>query len=345
MKTFIFGAGASVHAGYPLATQLRLDMERWAKTNYSEDHRFREAVRSMHDAFGPEPFESVLTLLNERIELLSTIETRTDQETIEKFHSFQLRDTVKEMLCEFFDSLREQPADLYSIFANDILEPEDSVITLNYDLLLERKAKRAGKWSVGTGYGFEIPGFEDSPCKILKLHGSTNWCGELFQGFLGGIVQSNLPSLGYRPGIPKAEFDFLGYENASDPEYHEGKVKIRAFILPAANKQFFVNASDGRQWKEFWDSLWSQAGHALKRSEEVYLIGYSIPENDSRVRELIRSEVRSDVPVKICCHSGTDDIVRSLRELGKNAQSAEHPTFERLMASMKNCSAASGASQ
>jgi hypothetical protein len=219
------------------------------------------------------------------------------------------------------------------LFANGFLVEGDAVVTLNYDMAIDRELRRSGKWSIGNGYGFEVNSarFGESPCKLLKLHGSTNWRGEPFQG-MEGFGQINSSPLGERPVIDSSEFEYLGYPNGSDPKCHDGRVRIESLIMPTAEKRFYNQTSSGREWEAFWDSLWAQAAESLYDSEEIYLIGYSVPEYDTRARELLRQKIRADIPVRVCCHSGTDDVVRSLKSLGiRGAEPARKPTFEGLM--------------
>ena len=141
--------------------------------------------------------------------------------------------------------------------------------------------------------------------------------------------QTDFPPMGERPIIQKAEFDYLGYENGSDPQCHDGRVRIESLIMPTATKKFFLDTSAGREWEGFWDSIWSQAATALKTSDEVYLIGYSIPEYDTRARELIRSKVRPHIPINVCCHDATAGVIKSLTNLGHaGACSTGQHTFE-----------------
>lgn len=69
-----------------------------------------------------------------------------------------------------------------------LLEPNDVVVTFNWDTLMDRALASAGDWSVDNGYGFwprsvyrndwvaptARAGEKDS-VKLLKLHGSSNW--------------------------------------------------------------------------------------------------------------------------------------------------------------------------
>jgi hypothetical protein len=67
------------------------------------------------------------------------------------------------------------------------IEPQDVIITFNWDTLMERALSETGRWRVDDGYGvkphsifrdgWEEPavGHPVSSPKIIKLHGSTNW--------------------------------------------------------------------------------------------------------------------------------------------------------------------------
>jgi hypothetical protein len=322
MRTFIFGAGASLHAGYPLASDLWGAMEGWARAVYPEDHPFVDAIDTMNAEFDfSKSFELVLTDLDDRIEPLLRENPKTTAGLTERVMLVIARNTIPIMIRSYFDAIRLAPATLYESFGNAMLAQGDAVITFNYDLALDRELRRAGKWSIGDGYGFSVPPFGKSLCKLFKLHGSTNWCAEPFGG-LTGFSQWDGPPLGERPVIRRSEFDYLGYENGSDRRCHKGPVQIDSMIMPTAKKRFFFDTSSGREWEGFWDSLWAQAATALSSSDEVYLIGYSIPAYDTRARDLIRSEIRPDVPIEVCCHDGTSSVVKTLREVGFGRASA-----------------------
>lgn len=339
MKTFVFGAGASVHAGYPLAANLWRAMEPWVSATFREGHDLRVAVDTMKAEFDlSRPFELVLTDLDTRIEPFLRTRPTPRELMWEKVKLVTLRHAVRSMIPLYFDSLRSQPAELYRVFAVAVLAPGDAMITFNYDLALDRELRRSGKWSIGDGYGFDIdsPAFGISPCKLFKLHGSTNWRGELFQGSLGsGQLSPEEWPLGQRPIIDPSEFEYLGYTNASDPLCHSGRVRIESIVMPTAQKRFYNETSIGREWEPFWNSLWVQAGEALRASNEVHLIGYSVPEFDTRAMELLATNISKNASVSVCCRSRTGDIVKSLKRLGiTQAEPAPAITFEGLASSV-----------
>src|SRR5258708_4809583 len=91
---------------------------------------------------------------------------------------------------EFFNSLRQMPLtgpDLYRWWARDQARDGDAILTFNYDLAVERALRTEALWEIGDGYGFPL-GVGITPTskvKVLKLHGSTNWLGMLFDGNMG----------------------------------------------------------------------------------------------------------------------------------------------------------------
>jgi hypothetical protein len=151
-------------------------------------------------------------------------------------------------------------------------------------------------------------------------------------------------SLGRRPIIDSSEFQFLDYDHASDPACHNGQARVESIIMPTANKRFFNQTSLGREWEGFWNTIWHQAGESLGDSSEVYLIGYSIPEYDSRARDLLAKRVSKTATVRVCCHNSTPGVVESLRHLvhlkATDIQADRATTFEGWVSTMGlDCSA------
>jgi hypothetical protein len=229
------------------------------------------------------------------------------------------------MVRNYFNSIRGNLAELYRFFAQDILTPQDAVITFNYDVSLDRELCRSGKWSVLTGYGFVIGQPTTSPsCKLLKLHGSTNWIAQLFGGLQGvGTISPDELLLGVRPVIPDPEMIYLDTDLV-DRGFRNGAYFAPSLIMPAANKKF-----GPPEWEDFWDSLWFQAEKAIAASNEVHIIGYSLPEHDNRARELLLRKMSCETEVSICCGSDTNKLVKRFCDSGfTNASAAADGTFE-----------------
>jgi hypothetical protein len=223
------------------------------------------------------------------------------------------------MIPEYFRSLRVRPSPLYEKLARTKVRPDDVVITFNYDLALERELKKAGLWEIGDGYGFSL-GLEAIPfsrVRVLKLHGSANWLEIPFQG-MTGFFQSSSPPLGSRPIILSGDFKFVGYpEGVRDPASPRGAPgAYPAIILPTLNKRFYEHTSYGRELEYFWNSLWASAERALRSSDEIVILGYSIPRADKKARELLLDKANRGAHIEVFCGQDTQAVCHAFSSNG-----------------------------
>src|SRR6266446_643800 len=208
MTTYVLGAGASFHAGYPLASNLGEAVRDWIYRTKSVKDDSRIHIDQLIELYGGVGnTEEILTDLDECLpgSRASTLPTHIRPYLLASF---------RESIREFFNDLRQRPAQLYKQLAHERVHPGDVIITFNYDLACERELRQAALWEIGDGYGFSLglDAFPPSPVKILKLHGSTNWMGLLFGGRTGFAQVSS--ALGLRPSLfCRPDFDFLGYSN------------------------------------------------------------------------------------------------------------------------------------
>lgn len=305
-RVFVLGAGASVHVGYPLTKDLGQKLMDWAEANVSRDSWWSPwPGRDQFENLGP---------LDDIEELVTQIEQTKKPGT--------LLAGLHEALCRFFDFFRVNEASFYQRFATSIVRTGDVIVSFNYDVSLDRELRRAQKWQIGDGYGFDLAvDLPTSPIKLLKLHGSTNWLDSLFGGARGDsliVSQSGSGVYGSRPIIRADEFNFLEYAGITDTKYMGGGVNREgSMVLPGSNKQFCVKTSTGREREDFWNSLWHQAAEALQAAEEVTIIGYSLPEADERAQKLLFDNVRhSKSLLTICCGNDSSKIGDRFAEAG-----------------------------
>jgi hypothetical protein len=166
MRVFVLGAGASVHAGYPLAAEMGNRLANWIRT-LPADHPHNEYLDQVVGTYGTlDNFESILADL-------MTCAPGSKAETLGLARPYVLGG-MEEAIREHFDVTRAASTPLYDQLAH-ILRPRDAVIAFNYDLGVERALRAAEIWDVRTGYGFVIEqSSQRSPVEVLKLHGSTN---------------------------------------------------------------------------------------------------------------------------------------------------------------------------
>jgi hypothetical protein len=323
MRVFILGAGASHHAGYPLAADLGRRLAAWI-TTLPPGHDYRAYLRQVAELYGGlDDFEAILGDL-------MTLRPGSPTLTLPPAFLPPLLTNLTEAIRDYFNSIRAGPAPLYDKLAQ-IIRPGDSVITFNYDLAVERALCTAGLWDVRTGYGFNI-GDSDrrSPVEIIKLHGSTNWRALLFGGRTRGTFQRGLDSLGHRAIVPCSDLEYLGHHESVDPlsvKLQTG-ASLPAMIMPAVPKRFHFETSLGIEWKGFWDVLWDRAKDALEGADELVIIGYSMPTIDERSQDMLLDTQNKSVRLSICCGKATARLKEELRGRGFNRLQPAATTFD-----------------
>jgi hypothetical protein len=156
------------------------------------------------------------------------------------------------------------------------LGSNDTIITLNYDTLLDSALCRSG-WNPKLGYGLRggrrkviwDPRRGDDPSdaarvKLLKLHGSVNW-------YVRGSYSNLSRVFSSKPVV------------VSGPRQNEIREHIRQIIPPIFGKVFE---------HEHWRSLWTKAYKELCSAEVLVVIGCSLIDTDFHLRALISRAVR-----------------------------------------------------
>ena len=145
MNVFVFGAGASRHAGYPLASHLGLGLYDWVCERKPSNHDFRIDLDQIKNLYrGLENIEKVLTDLDESL-------PGSPAANLQRPLRARLLASLRYAIREYFNYLQDTPSPLYERFARERLQPEDVIITFNYDVACEREVKRAGLWEISDG--------------------------------------------------------------------------------------------------------------------------------------------------------------------------------------------------
>jgi hypothetical protein len=247
MTTYVLGAGASRHAGYPLCSELWLAMAMWVMESQPQDSEYRKAIDTIAVLHGSvsdtEAMFTDLDLGHGAFRVLTE-----DQRN-------QLSGRIRRCLRDYFKSIGGQGAEAsqYSALASR-MRKGDVAVTFNYDLALENELIRAHKFRVRNGYGFEADWDEpESDVKVLKLHGSINWIGVLFGGATQGY-SAFTNSLGGRPFVDNVDSVFPDYpDRILDKTFPGGGVTggSTTLVLPTYEKQYYVTTSVGDEWCVF----------------------------------------------------------------------------------------------
>ena len=151
----------------------------------------------------------------------------------------------------------------YYRFVKEILQPQDTIITFNYDLVLE---KVFNDLKIPFDYGISESQKDDR--LILKLHGSANWvycknCGQSY------------PTRDY------SGLDAL----LGKIKCHNCKVKkLEPILIPPTLYKDYQDQERGSLIR----GLWSKANEELYTAENVVFIGFSMAQTDAYVQELFK---------------------------------------------------------
>jgi hypothetical protein len=311
---YVFGAGASRDAGYPLASAMGSELFEYMLK--SDNVWIRASAEFLIDTFGATPnIEDLITEIESQVAKLKNSEV--PEERIQRSRIANRRAYLGVALQEWFRQIHLLPAPSYATFAEHIVRPGDVVVTFNYDDSLERELRRFGKWDISRGYGFPL-GTEDIPSNVmvLKLHGSVNWLVSLFGGATGGTFLVNpASSMGNHPVIHLADLEFLGYEAFAGHTYQSGGA-FPCLILPGRSKEFFYDTSFGHEFGNFWDHLWSQAAKALGAADRIVICGYSLPGADQRARDLLFRQPQRKAEIEIVSGDQSERIAREFTDSG-----------------------------
>lgn len=154
------------------------------------------------------------------------------------------------------------------------LQKGDSVLTFNYDLVIEESFGSTDVWTPIGGYGDSVHGVRSEWCtkwleghgvtrasrskiRLLKLHGSINWT----------LYKTGEIKLKDRPFVVRA-----------------GRFETVSILPPGWNKRIDKNP---------YKQLWREARLKLERCKTIVIIGYSLPEADLLAKALFAEVVRA----------------------------------------------------
>lgn len=311
---YVLGAGFSRAAGLPLATELwdevcdrGLGMTgRASKFKNDLDDFIEFKSRCDREALTYETinFEEFLGFLDiEHFLGLRGSETWSD-------HGNEGQIVVKTLIGQILSELtphKDQIPQLYIDFVRR-LRPGDTIITFNYDILLERALEQAGvryrlfrdRYKNVRRHSAEIDlDIDLADVVVLKMHGSIDWFDKL--PFLNRIEQSRADGLSgfvpsdsiFNPDIPNTltkvvegpRFDddplremyrlFDIERFYADPPWF---LQVPVLISPSTSKVVYAH-----QVGDFWRGLRYEGAGSCR----LVIIGYSLPRHDDYARQVV----------------------------------------------------------
>ena len=277
-RVFVLGAGASYGAGFPLAAQLfsraydrmndddQRQLEKTLGYLYPVSGRKSQSRRKLANV-NVEEFLSLLNTAEEFNEILPT--TYLEPVVIRRLRTSLLKNIV-ELLAE--SQLKAESSEKLVGYVDRFLsklEPRDTVITFNWDLLVERRMCQLGQ-------AFKLcPREESNHVALLKVHGSIDW-------YRGAELDS-------RKGF---EVVYRQLYKAPWTEVSRQSDKLLGdalpFIVPPTFNKSFRGCAD-------IEEIWVQAFQRLQEADEIYVCGYRFPPEDLYARFVLRRAIRFNV--------------------------------------------------
>ncbi|MFQ5870239.1 MAG: hypothetical protein ACE5JC_10090 [Candidatus Zixiibacteriota bacterium] len=189
----------------------------------------------------------------------------------------------------------------------DRITPEDTLITFNWDVILDRVLWESGRWDPGEGYGISFGYILDgtwqpsesremkSELKLLKLHGSTNW----LEPYVAFDLRDGRRKWIFRPGTASVPVCYVNCDTDL-PSYHDMYTPGGPFCygfppnhpeLPESGYLYpmIVAPSLIKYYEDLpLSHLWAEATQRLRRSGHIVVVGYSFPPTDKMAWDLIR---------------------------------------------------------
>ena len=224
-------------------------------------------------------FESILTFIDLNIssEISARFEDSDEKYSFSKRYMFWNGNNLHQIRLDLETYLYlvlispQTNQELLETFGRKFVSPDTTIITFNYDLVIDQYLFHNHVWFPHDGYGFEArvpPTTVDdgitSEIKLLKLHGSLNWKKDYFMGSFDFSWWDDEGRIFFPNYIDNLKPPLVVYQGS-----HGG---AQAWMLPSWIKQVEI--------KEYMN-VWQQAAFALDRADEVILVGYSLPEQDS----------------------------------------------------------------
>jgi len=305
---YVLGAGASFDAGGPLIKDFFSDeSERSARVHseYFDGDEKYSALKAVYDDWAKITQNPNVEGFFKKVEFYDTINKDFEDPrkgelikpgTLKRWLEWYIAAYVRNSVAR-----QRNPPQYYQQFAGSLKGwgMRYSVITFNYDLVLERAIigeRRSVDYKLG-----QIGKTYSSGIPFLKLHGSLNWV--------------------YCPDCGRWEI----YEEPVGHKYNRmactrkcGGYKERLIVPPNPSKGEYLGVLN---------ELWRKADRLLSQADEIVIIGYSLPEIDISARELLVDSVREVERFEIV-NSNPGALQSVARRLGRTSDTPVPRTFK-----------------
>jgi len=298
LALFVFGAGATRGSSFvdpacdpclpPLDRDFFTQLQR--VRNPKHQKLIKDVMNDVVEVFGQNfetTMETVFATLEHTIRMLETTgdnrafkrdALKKKRDRLEQAIAVVLEESLTESDDEGHSKHDRKPCAFHDEFVSRILQPKDSVISFNYDCVLDDSLSRCGdkQWNPRYGYGFNL-----GPRGML-LTGDQHWSPTTRAKRADTIHLYKLHgSLHFRVAGPEKEEKIYLKQHP----YTKRRGNLRFTIIPPEWHKAYN--------KGFFGKLWKDAASAIHRAEHLVFVGYSLPATDLHSTALFRTAIRS----------------------------------------------------
>lgn len=322
---YIFGAGASCEMGVPISKGFFSTTYQLAEEHKIQKYRNDElgyyyqrvaqyferykniSLYSCYSNFSPtitdknlkalESFypEEILEEIDKKIDGFKNQNSFTEKDVFQEgiLHFQDYRDAFGYIIFLTISKTMNFQQNYYDCMVNSLLwEYNTCLISLNYDTLLDEaiRSKYNRRWS----YGISFSDIDDIPINVdlqpdrfdlilLKPHGSLNW-----------LI---CPECGYLSLHWEIEYIERRYIKRGDTTLPGLILASRNKPCPKCNKKqghFLIPPKPKKELEQVSQTIMKLAKKYLSNANKIIIIGYSFPDQDEHVRDLLSNSIKTN---------------------------------------------------
>ena len=318
-RLYIMGAGASCALGLPAMDSLTWSLCRFLPKGGREvvEQVIFEIFGARQEHGDPSPnFEELLNHLDQR-SFAYLAKCGIDLPGIGRTQAIEIAlQGLREYIREKCVSVQNRLGPYDQLVAS--LEPNATIVSFNWDVLLELAVLRAGK-----SFCYLPTDGAEAYTLILKPHGSINWFALLDRELLMIDTSSNVDTIG-----PSLKYYLLYLKDplgpaemgSSSPFAKSAISKVPAIVPPSSAKLLDVG---GETHDGFVDSghleglreIWKEYHERVKIAEEMVIIGYSLPGADAASMEVLKAFYDPSKSQRVSIINRNEGIVARYRDI------------------------------
>lgn len=336
---FILGAGASQPDGVPLQREILPKILGPENTIIRQSQIGKPVIDFLNENFhysldenNLPPLEAVFGFIDYFIQQNETLNYNYPTEIIR-----DIKESLIKLIYHVVNQNTDKESIYYKRFWNNLFQMNKpfSIVTLNYDTLLEQTLLENYKGKVLIDYCFHLMNYDVSPelenfnywinpkhnmdenieiVKIIKLHGSLNWkycncCNQTLLTPWDRVIDLN-------------KGKFLGYTYPDNEEYEYfcplDETEFQTVMLPPSYVKFLKHP--------VISTLINEAGRAIRKAKKIVFVGYSMSDADVHVKAILKKSITTQ-KLYVVNQKTTDGLKSHYYSLSENVEFIK-TTFE-----------------